>query len=148
MAAASDRGMPVRSAGPSRHGFWSRPGAGGRGGCGVPCLVASFPCFTVTQATHPLATAGRKTHLDVDQMGPTIGMNALKKISRRRFLKSVGLSGASTLPLRSGCALAVEPMWRLDVTRYAVSPPRWPKGFKLSLAVIADLHAGGPAMPL
>jgi len=75
-------------------------------------------------------------------------MNALKKISRRRFLKTVGLSGASTLALGSGYALAVEPMWRLDVTRYAVSPPRWPKGFKLSLAVIADLHAGGPAMPL
>src|SRR5689334_18098141 len=69
------------------------------------------------------------------------------KISRRRFLKTLGVSGAGTLAFGSGYAFAVEPLWRLEVTRYAIAPPRWPKALKLSIAVIADLHAGGPAMP-
>src|SRR5262249_34419906 len=137
MAAASDRGMPVRSAGPARHGFWSRRGAGA--GAGWLAWSQGFHACPSHKRPPPLATAGRKTHLDVDQMGPTIGMNALKKISRRRFLKTVGLSGASTLALGSGYALAVEPMWRLDVTRYAVSPPRAPQGFHASPPVLAQL---------
>jgi uncharacterized protein len=70
------------------------------------------------------------------------------RISRRRFLKTLGLSGASTLALGSSYGFAIEPFWRLDVTRYAVAPRGWPRGLKLSIAVIADLHAGGPAMPL
>jgi len=70
------------------------------------------------------------------------------RISRRRFLKTLGLSGAGTLALGSTYGFAIEPFWRLDVTRYALAPPGWPRGLKLSLAVIADLHAGGPAMPL
>ena len=70
------------------------------------------------------------------------------RMSRRRFLKTLGLSGAGTLALGSGYSFAFEPIWRLDVTRYAVAPRRWPAGLKLSIAVIADLHAGGPAMPL
>jgi predicted MPP superfamily phosphohydrolase len=69
-------------------------------------------------------------------------------MSRRRFLKTLGLSGAGTLALGGGYGFAVEPLWRLDVTRYGVAPPGWPRGLKLSIAVIADLHAGGPAMPL
>jgi predicted MPP superfamily phosphohydrolase len=72
----------------------------------------------------------------------------LNKISRRRFLTTIGLSSASTLALGTGYGFAVEPMWRLEVTRYAIAPPRWPRELKLSIAVIADLHAGGPAMPL
>jgi uncharacterized protein len=70
------------------------------------------------------------------------------RISRRRFLKTLGLSGAGTLALGSTYGFAIEPFWRLDVTRYALAPPGWPRGLNLSLAVIADLHAGGPAMPL
>ena len=69
------------------------------------------------------------------------------RISRRRFLKTLGWSGAGTLAL-GGYGFAVEPLWRLDVTRYSLAPPGWPRGLKLSIAVIADLHAGGPAMPL
>ena len=34
------------------------------------------------------------------------------------------------------------------VTRYALTPPRWPAGRKLTVTVIADLHAGGPDMTL
>ena len=32
--------------------------------------------------------------------------------------------------------------------RYALKPRGWPAGRKLSITVIADLHAGGPDMPL
>jgi predicted MPP superfamily phosphohydrolase len=70
------------------------------------------------------------------------------RISRRKFLKTLGLSGAGTLALGSSYGFAIEPLWRLDVTRYLVAPRGWPRGLKLSIAVIADLHAGGPAMPL
>jgi len=34
------------------------------------------------------------------------------------------------------------------VTRYALNPPVWPAGRKLSITVISDLHAGGPDMTL
>jgi uncharacterized protein len=70
------------------------------------------------------------------------------RISRRRFLKTLGLSGAGTLALGSSYGFAIEPLWRLAVTRYAVTPQGWPRGLQLTMAVIADLHAGGPAMPL
>ena len=70
----------------------------------------------------------------------------MKRISRRRFLKTLGLSGAGMVGL-SGYGFAVEPVWRLEVTRYRVSPPNWPRGLKLRIGVIADVHAGGPAMP-
>jgi uncharacterized protein len=47
-----------------------------------------------------------------------------------------------------GYAFGIEPMWRLVVRRYAISPERWPPGLKLRVAVLADLHAGEPQMPL
>ena len=34
----------------------------------------------------------------------------------------------------------------LDVTRYRLTPRGWPAGQRLSITVIADLHAGGPNM--
>ena len=70
----------------------------------------------------------------------------MKRISRRRFLKTLGLSGAGVVGL-SGYGFAVEPVWRLEVTRYRVTPPNWPRDLKLSIGVIADVHAGGPTMP-
>jgi predicted MPP superfamily phosphohydrolase len=71
----------------------------------------------------------------------------VKRISRRRFLKTLGFSGAGMVGL-TGYGFAIEPMWRLEVTRYRVSPPDWPRDLKLSIGVIADVHAGGPAMPI
>jgi predicted MPP superfamily phosphohydrolase len=68
-------------------------------------------------------------------------------ISRRTILGgAVGLIGASAL---AGGIYAggIEPMG-LVVTRYAPRPPGWPAGRKLSLTVIADLHAGGPDMTI
>jgi predicted MPP superfamily phosphohydrolase len=67
-------------------------------------------------------------------------------ISRRRFLKALGFSGAGMVGL-SGYGLAVEPGYRLNVTRYRVSPAKWTPGLNLSVGVIADVHAGGPLMP-
>jgi hypothetical protein len=71
----------------------------------------------------------------------------LKRISRRKFLQAAGFSGASMVGL-SSYGFAVEASWRLEVTRHPVTPPNWPSGFNLTIGVIADVHAGGPAMPL
>jgi len=77
----------------------------------------------------------------------TRGSPHVKRISRRRFLKTLGFSGAGMVGL-TGYGFAIEPMWRLEVTRYRVSPAGWPRDLKLSIGVIADVHAGGPAMPI
>jgi uncharacterized protein len=68
-------------------------------------------------------------------------------VTRRRVLAAAaGLAGlaASTTAVYAG---AVEPQG-LIVTRYAPAPRNWPAGRKLSITVIADLHAGGPDMQL
>jgi uncharacterized protein len=69
------------------------------------------------------------------------------RLTRRRVLFGaaglVGLSTASTAVYAS----AVEPKG-LVVTRYAPAPRGWPAGRRLTITVIADLHAGGPNMLL
>ena len=70
----------------------------------------------------------------------------IPQITRRRILAGLGASTTATFAV-GGYALAVEPMWRLNVTRYSVSPKNWPKDLALKIAVIADLHAGEPLMP-
>ena len=74
------------------------------------------------------------------------GYPQLTKISRRRFLKTVGFSGAGMVGL-TAYGIAGEAGYRLNVTRYHVSPPQWTPGLNLSIGVIADVHAGGPLMP-
>jgi len=68
-------------------------------------------------------------------------------VTRRRLLAAtagvVGACAAAT----GVYAAAVEPQ-DLVVTRYALNPPGWPADRKLSITVIADLHAGGPDMML
>ena len=64
-------------------------------------------------------------------------------ISRRDLLKGVLAFSAGTAGL-GGYAVA-EP-WRLNVTRYAFTPPNWPTGLKLRCAVLADIHACEPWM--
>src|ERR1700738_5135046 len=67
-------------------------------------------------------------------------------ISRRHFLRFVaglGAAGVSTVAYGFG-----EPALRLGVARYNVLPPQWPAGFRLKIAVIADLHARDPWMSL
>jgi uncharacterized protein len=67
-------------------------------------------------------------------------------VTRRRVITGAGLLGlsAATTAVYAG---AVEPQG-LVVTRYAPTPRNWPEDFKLSITVIADLHAGGPDMQL
>ncbi|MGD0418781.1 MAG: metallophosphoesterase [Xanthobacteraceae bacterium] len=68
-------------------------------------------------------------------------------ITRRRVLGgAAGLIGVSALATGVYTG-GIEPLG-LVVTRYALNPPGWPAGRKLSMTVIADLHAGGPDMTL
>jgi uncharacterized protein len=66
-------------------------------------------------------------------------------ITRRRFLRVASGTVVSTLAL-GGYAMGVEPMLRLDVTRYRLAPAGWPPGFKLTIAALADVHAVVPGM--
>jgi predicted MPP superfamily phosphohydrolase len=72
---------------------------------------------------------------------------AKARVSRRQVVAGtaalIGLTAAAT----AAYAGAIEPQG-LVVTRYTPSPPSWPAGRKLSITVIADLHAGGPDMML
>jgi predicted MPP superfamily phosphohydrolase len=69
-------------------------------------------------------------------------------ITRRSFLGLVGAGAAASFGF-STYAVAVEPRFRLDVTRYRVSPPNWPANRPpLRIAVVADIHACDPWMPL
>jgi uncharacterized protein len=69
------------------------------------------------------------------------------RVTRRSLLASaaglIGLSAAGTV----GYAAAIEPQ-QLVVTPDTLKPRGWPAGRKLTITVIADLHAGGPDMPL
>jgi uncharacterized protein len=68
-------------------------------------------------------------------------------LNRRQLIAGgiglIGLSASAT----GAYAGAVEPS-DLLVTRYALTPPNWPAGQKLTITVIADLHAGGPHITL
>jgi predicted MPP superfamily phosphohydrolase len=67
-------------------------------------------------------------------------------ITRRHLLKGIAATVAGAIGL-TGYASGVEAGMRLIVKRYRVSPSRWPAGFKLRLAILADLHACEPWMP-
>ena len=69
------------------------------------------------------------------------------RVSRRAFmLGTLGL-GALGMSATAGYAAGVEAQ-SLVVTRYRPTPPGWPVGQRLTVTVIADLHAGGPNMGL
>ena len=68
-------------------------------------------------------------------------------ISRRRFLKTLGFSGAGMVGL-SGYGLAVEPGYRLEVTRYTVRPRNWIAGLHLTVGVIAPLFSEKLTVPV
>jgi len=66
-------------------------------------------------------------------------------ITRRAMLRLM----AGALAAGGGLAaygLVGEPLFRLRTTRYALTPPGWPAGLKLRLAIVADLHACDPWM--
>ena len=64
-------------------------------------------------------------------------------ISRRALLKGAALFGGAGA-VSSGYALA-EP-FRCVLTRYQITPVRWPRSLRLRVAVIADLHVCDPFM--
>ena len=68
--------------------------------------------------------------------------------SRRSLLRLFGATLFASFSLAS-YAFAFEPRFRLAVTRYRLRPPRWPAMARpLRMAVIADVHACEPWMPL
>jgi predicted MPP superfamily phosphohydrolase len=69
-------------------------------------------------------------------------------VTRRSLLKtSLGLTGIAGLVLPGTAAYgAVEAADGLVITDYRPVPPNWPDSHRLTITVIADLHAGGPNM--
>src|SRR4051812_27254689 len=67
-------------------------------------------------------------------------------ISRRQFLRFTG--GLGALSASTAAYGFGEPLLRLRVARYELSPPNWPANLPLKIAVIADLHACDPWMSL
>jgi predicted MPP superfamily phosphohydrolase len=66
-------------------------------------------------------------------------------LSRRqllRFTAGLGAFGASTAAYGFG----VEPLLRLRLAQYHLSPRGWPTGLDLKIAAVADLHACDPWM--
>jgi predicted MPP superfamily phosphohydrolase len=66
-------------------------------------------------------------------------------ISRRALLSTVGLAGLAGVGTIAYPGLEA---LSLSVTDYRITPPKWPAGQRLTVTVIADLHAGGPNMGL
>ena len=68
-------------------------------------------------------------------------------LSRRSFFKAL-LGSAAALIGTGAYAFGIEPSFRLRVQRYQLIPPDWPAGLKLRMAVLADIHAGEPYLPV
>src|SRR3954451_17573670 len=67
-------------------------------------------------------------------------------ISRRQFFRLIG--GLGALSASTAAYGFGEPVLRLRVARYDITPKQWPADFPLKIAVIADLHACDPWMSL
>jgi hypothetical protein len=69
-------------------------------------------------------------------------------LTRRGLIKTgLGLTGLAGIVLPGTAAYAaMEAANGLSITDYRLTPPGWPSGQRLTIAVIADLHAGGPNM--
>ncbi len=68
-------------------------------------------------------------------------------LTRRTLLR--GAAGLSASLVSFGAyALGIEPMLRLEIARYAFTPPGWPPGMKLRLVILSDFHACDPWMPI
>jgi len=71
-------------------------------------------------------------------------------VSRRGLLKAgLGLTGVAGLVMPGTAAYAAaEAADDLVITDYRPVPPGWPDNHRLTITVVADLHAGGPNMGL
>ena len=71
----------------------------------------------------------------------------MRSLTRRDLLKAAGglaLGGAAV----SAYGIGIEPIWRLNIASYALTPAKWPSDLKLRIAAIADMHACEPFMSL
>ncbi|MBL6454361.1 metallophosphoesterase [Belnapia sp. T6] len=80
----------------------------------------------------------------------TAGVQTLARVAhpgrgRRRLLGWLGGVGAG---LGGGPAFGAVPERELALVRHRLAPASWPRGLPLSIALIADPHAGGPQTPL
>ena len=62
-------------------------------------------------------------------------------------MRGIGVAVGTGIGL-AGYAFGVEPLYRLSVTTYRVTPRDWPAGLRVRLAIVADLHAHRYSMPL
>jgi predicted MPP superfamily phosphohydrolase len=70
-------------------------------------------------------------------------------LTRRNFLKLAGATVLTTGAATSAYAFGIEPRFRLATTFYRLTPPGWPAGGRrLRVAVLADIHACEPWMPV
>jgi uncharacterized protein len=67
-------------------------------------------------------------------------------ITRRSVLTGLLGLGAS-LTAFGAYAVGVEPLFRLNIARYALTPRGWPPELKLRIVALADIHANEPWMP-
>ena len=88
--------------------------------------------------------------MTIDLRSPYVRPPAPRALSRRGLLKAgLSLTGAAGILAPGTTAYAaMEAAHGLVITDYALTPPRWPAGHRLTIAVVADLHAGGPNMGL
>src|ERR1700737_4728803 len=84
----------------------------------------------------------------VPQFDRIPGYTSWPMLTRRAFLPAL-ISGTLASIAIGSYALAIEPRFRLVVTRYALTPLRWPTGEQsVRIAALADLHACEPWMPV
>lgn len=70
-----------------------------------------------------------------------------RMLTRRGLITAGAGLGIGGLMLSStGAYAAAQAANDLVITDYRLSPPAWPKGRRLTISAIADLHAGGPNM--
>lgn len=83
---------------------------------------------------------------DVRRFAPT--PPAASGVTRRGLIKAgLGLTGlAGVMASGTGAYAAMEAANGLSITDYRLSPPGWRAGQRLTITVIADIHAGGPNM--
>jgi predicted MPP superfamily phosphohydrolase len=86
----------------------------------------------------------------IDDHSPFVQPAPPRVLTRRGLLKAgLGLGGVAGLVMPGTAAYAArEAAAELVITDYRPAPPRWPAAHRLSITVIADLHAGGPNMGL
>jgi uncharacterized protein len=71
-------------------------------------------------------------------------MNTRMRLTRRRFILGAG-SVLSSLLASGGYAFGIEP-FRLRVQQYSLTPSGWPRGLRLRIAALSDIHACRPWM--